>query len=84
MEAIAAKNTKKALELIDDDPTLNLNQLNEVEMFNDKFSWSPLHAACYYGLSRVAQALLDHGASIEVQDTWYSATPLGWAAFGGI
>ncbi|KAI7874767.1 Bromodomain-containing protein [Lichtheimia hyalospora FSU 10163] len=82
MEAIAAKNTKRALGLIDDDPTLNLNQLKEVEMFNDKFSWSPLHAACYYGLSKVAQALLDHGAGIEVKDTWYSATPLGWAAFG--
>lgn len=82
MEAISKKDTKRSMELLEEDPDLNPNELVEVEMFSDKFTWSPLHAAAYYGDVKLADALISRGADVELNDTWYSATPLGWAAFG--
>ncbi|KAI8975321.1 hypothetical protein BDF20DRAFT_914267 [Mycotypha africana] len=82
MQAIYKKETKKALELINAaDKNINPNELISVEMFNDSFTWSPLHAAAYYGDIKVIDALMAKGANIEINDTWYSATPLSWAAY---
>jgi len=47
------------------------------------FTWSALHAAAYYGASKVIQLLMEHNANVEIQDTWYKGRPLAWAAFGG-
>jgi ankyrin repeat protein len=82
MQAIAKKETKRSLELLEEDQELDPNELVVVEMFNDKFTWSPLHAASYYGDMKLVEALIQRGANVELNDTWYSATPLGWAAFG--
>lgn len=82
MDAISKKETKRALELLEEDGNLDPNELIKVEMFSDTFTWSPLHAASYYGDVKLAEALISRGADIELNDTWYSATPLGWAAFG--
>ncbi|KAI9313309.1 Bromodomain-containing protein [Dichotomocladium elegans] len=82
MGAITASDVKKTVEILDSEFSFSVNELVEVEMFNDKFSWGPLHAACYFGDLRIAQALLHHQANVELKDTWYSATPLAWAAFG--
>ncbi|KAG2219089.1 hypothetical protein INT45_005820, partial [Circinella minor] len=82
MESIGRSDQNKTLELLEADPTINVNELLEVEMFGDKFKWGPLHAACFYGDVKICQALINRGANIELNDTWYSATPLGWAAFG--
>lgn len=82
MDAISKKDSKRALELLDQDQDLDPNELVPVEMFGDNFTWSPLHAASYHGDVKLAEALLARGANIELNDTWYSATPLGWAAFG--
>ncbi|KAI8147926.1 hypothetical protein BJV82DRAFT_664265 [Fennellomyces sp. T-0311] len=82
MDAIAQNDTKKTLELLEADPTINVNELLEVEMFGDTFKWGPLHSACYHGDIKVCQALITMGANVELHDTWYSATPLSWAAFG--
>ncbi|KAI7862347.1 hypothetical protein BDF14DRAFT_1886160 [Spinellus fusiger] len=81
-KAITKRETKRALDLLASDPTLDPNELVQVEMFNDTFTWGPLHSAAYYGDVKVCQALLGCGADVELSDTWYSATPLGWAAFG--
>lgn len=70
------------MELLQADPNLDPNYLVEGEMFGDKFTWAPLHAACYYGDVKLVEALMNRGGKIELHDTWYSATPLGWAAFG--
>lgn len=83
MDAICNKETKKAIELLESDDTIDPNGLVEVEMFNDKFKWGPLHAAAYYGDTKVIHTLMKRGADIELNDTWYSGTPLSWAAFGG-
>ncbi|PHZ14019.1 Bromodomain-containing protein [Rhizopus microsporus ATCC 52813] len=82
MTAIIKREVKKALELLDTDPQIDPNELVPAEMFNDKFTWGPLHAACYYGDIKLVEALIAKGAEVEKQDTWHSATPLGWAAFG--
>ncbi|KAF7722312.1 hypothetical protein EC973_003463 [Apophysomyces ossiformis] len=82
MAAITKRDTKKATDILGTTPLINPNELVEVEMFNDKFTWGPLHAAAYYGDIKVCQALINHGADVELHDTWYSATPLGWAAYG--
>lgn len=83
MAAIENEDTKGAFDFLAHDPNINPNQLVEVNLFDDTFTWSPLHAACYYGLTKVCEALLARGADVELNDTWYSATPLGWAAYGG-
>lgn len=82
MAAISRRETKRCLEILEEDPNIDPNELISVEMFNDKFTWGPLHAASYYGDVKLVEALLAKGADIELNDTWYSATPLGWAAFG--
>ncbi|KAI9267863.1 hypothetical protein BY458DRAFT_475796 [Sporodiniella umbellata] len=82
INAIIKRDTKKAIELLESDSSLDLNELASVEMFNDRFTWSPLHAACYNGDLKVIEMLLAKGADLELHDTWHSATPLGWAAFG--
>ncbi|CAO3673709.1 unnamed protein product [Rhizopus stolonifer] len=82
MNTIIKRDTKKAMEILEGDSQLDPNELVSVEMFNDKFTWSPLHAACYNGDLKLIEALLSKGADIELHDTWHSATPLGWAAFG--
>ncbi|KAF1799619.1 hypothetical protein FB192DRAFT_1387647 [Mucor lusitanicus] len=82
MAAISRRETKRCLEILAEDPNLDPNELISVEMFNDKFTWGPLHAASYYGDIKLVEALIARGADIELNDTWHSATPLGWAAFG--
>ncbi|KAI8088928.1 uncharacterized protein BX664DRAFT_314179 [Halteromyces radiatus] len=82
MDAISKGDTQTALTILQNNPSLDVNQLVEVNLFDDTFTWSPLHAACYYGNIDVCEALLSHGANVEINDTWYSATPLGWAAYG--
>lgn len=83
MDAIGDKNTKLALEILDSEPSFNVNELVSVDMFNETFTWSPLHAAAYYGETKVIRALMAHNAQVDIHDTWYSGTPLAWAAFGG-
>lgn len=82
MQAIQKKDTKKAMEILENDEDIDPNELVPVEMFKDKFTWSPLHAAAYYGDTKLMEALIERGADIELNDTWYNATPLGWAAYG--
>ncbi|KAH8553124.1 hypothetical protein BGW37DRAFT_439314 [Umbelopsis sp. PMI_123] len=82
MSAIADKNTKLALEILESDSPINVNELVSVDMFNDTFNWCPLHAAAYYGETKVIKALMAKNANIEVHDTWYEGTPLAWSAFG--
>jgi ankyrin repeat protein len=44
-------------------------------------SWqiTPLHAAAERGDAELARVLLAAGADLEVQDTAFHSTPLGWA-----
>lgn len=51
-------------------------------MFNAHFTWAPLHAAAYYGSSKIIDELVQAGGNIEIEDTWYKGRPLAWAAFG--
>jgi hypothetical protein len=47
------------------------------------FNWTPLFAASRNGHVGVAQVLLDHGADVNLQDT-YKQTPLSWASSRGL
>ncbi|KAG0057781.1 hypothetical protein BGZ83_003680 [Gryganskiella cystojenkinii] len=63
---------------------VNPDTLFESDIFEDgPFTWSALHAAAYYGSSKVVEILMEHNANVELQDTWYKGRPLAWAAFGG-
>jgi len=44
---------------------------------------TPLHQAAYAGHLDVVEALVDAGGSVEVTDTLFHGTPLGWAEHGG-
>lgn len=52
---------------------------------NAKFRYgaTALSYACDRGHLEVVKALVEHGADLNVRDTFYSATPLGWAASKG-
>ncbi|KAI8890209.1 Bromodomain-containing protein [Backusella circina FSU 941] len=82
MESIQKKEHKRVIEIFENDTQLDPNELVETEMFGDKFTWAPLHAAAYYGHVKLMPHLMERKGDIELHDTWHSATPLGWAAFG--
>ncbi|KAJ3415683.1 hypothetical protein HDV05_004361 [Chytridiales sp. JEL 0842] len=48
-----------------------------------KFEWTPLHAASFYGRTRIIDLLCQNGADVKAVDTLHKATPLHWAAYGG-
>jgi len=57
--------------------------LFETNLYDSIFTWSGLHAAAYHGSIQIVNLLLEHGANVELEDTWYRGRPLAWAAFGG-
>jgi ankyrin repeat protein len=44
---------------------------------------TPLHQAVLSGHAPVVRLLVEHGARLDIPDTVYQATPLGWATYGG-
>jgi ankyrin repeat protein len=44
---------------------------------------TPLHQAAYSGHAEVVQLLIEGGARLDIRDTVYEGTPLGWALHGG-
>jgi len=44
---------------------------------------TPLHQAVWSGHERVVRLLVERGARLDIKDTIYEATPLGWATYGG-
>jgi len=43
----------------------------------------PIHQAIWYGLLKVVRLLVERGARIDIVDTVFHNTPLGWARYGG-
>lgn len=64
-------------------PGFNPDMLADNGLFDKKFKWTPLMCASFYNQEKIARKLLDIGAKIEQEDTWYGGTALAWAAFGG-
>ena len=46
------------------------------------FQETALHWAAYVGLHRLVKALVEKGADVNVKDTRYHSTPVGWAIHG--
>lgn len=44
---------------------------------------TPLHQAALAGHNEVVRLLVERGARLDIEDTIYHATPLGWAEHGG-
>jgi ankyrin repeat protein len=44
---------------------------------------TPLHQAVWSGHDSVVRLLVERGARLDIKDTIYEATPLGWATYGG-
>jgi ankyrin repeat protein len=44
---------------------------------------TPLHQAVLAGHSAAVRLLVERGARLEIKDTIYKGTPLGWAIYGG-
>ncbi len=44
---------------------------------------TPLHQAVIYGHHNVVRLLLERGARLDIEDTVYHGTPLGWAKHAG-
>ena len=44
---------------------------------------TPLHQAAWFGHDAVVRLLVERGARLDIKDTIYEATPLGWATYGG-
>jgi hypothetical protein len=47
------------------------NKLTECDLFGANFTWSLLHAACYYGQIKAVDMLVEKGANLELEDTLY-------------
>jgi len=44
---------------------------------------TPLHQAVWSGHEAVVRLLVERGARLDIKDTIYEGTPLGWAEYGG-
>lgn len=44
---------------------------------------TPLHQAVWSGHDAVVRLLVERGARLDIRDTIYKGTPLGWAEYGG-
>jgi ankyrin repeat protein len=44
---------------------------------------TPLHQAVWAGHDPVVRLLVESGAALDIKDTIYESTPLGWAMYGG-
>jgi len=44
---------------------------------------TPLHQAVWAGHEGVVRSLVERGARLDIKDTIYQGTPLGWAMYGG-
>ena len=44
---------------------------------------TPLHQAVWSGHDAVVRLLVERGARLDIKDTVYEGTPLGWADYGG-
>lgn len=44
---------------------------------------TPLHQAVWSGHDVVVRLLVERGAKLDIKDTIYEGTPLGWAMYGG-
>ncbi len=44
---------------------------------------TPLHQAVWGGHEDVVRLLVERGARLDIRDTIYEGTPLGWAEHGG-
>ncbi|HSD29989.1 MAG TPA: ankyrin repeat domain-containing protein [Vicinamibacteria bacterium] len=44
---------------------------------------TPLHQAVWSGHEDVVRLLVERGARLDIRDTIYQGTPLGWAEYGG-
>jgi ankyrin repeat protein len=44
---------------------------------------TPLHQAVWSGYDAVVRLLVERGARLDIKDTIYQGTPLGWAEYGG-
>jgi ankyrin repeat protein len=44
---------------------------------------TPLHQAIWAGHDAVVRLLVERGARLDIKDTIYQGTPLGWAIYGG-
>jgi ankyrin repeat protein len=44
---------------------------------------TPLHQAALAGHEAVVRCLVERGARLDMEDTIYRATPLGWAKYAG-
>ena len=83
-KAIESDDVDAARNFLHDNPDFDVNALWDTEYNGDKFTWTPLHCAAYYGRIQILGLLMNRGAKVEVQDTWYGATALAWATYGGM
>jgi ankyrin repeat protein len=44
---------------------------------------TPLHQAVWGNHADAVRELVEHGARLDLRDTVYDSTPLGWAEYGG-
>jgi DUF1365 family protein len=68
IEAIVEGDVQKAEKLAEES---RINQLYPTRLLGSSFSWAPLHVAAYHGNQRMIEMLIEKGAKIEVEDTWY-------------
>jgi hypothetical protein len=65
---------------------LLLDAGEDANRYNPKGNHShstPLHQAVWSGHDAVVRLLVEQGARLDIKDTIYDGTPLGWAEYGG-
>ncbi len=81
---MADENAEKLLEAVRKSDVPTVKQLLEAGTdanSKGRYDVTALFFACDRGNVEVVRLLLDNGAEMNVKDTFYGATPLGWAAF---
>lgn len=82
-KSIAASDIRDAVLTLDDARLAVARTYDFLDPASNHPHTTPLHQAVLGGHEAVVRLLVERGARLDIRDTIWQGTPLGWALYGG-
>jgi ankyrin repeat protein len=70
-QAIEENNVKSVERLVK--KQISMSTMWTAKVDDNEFKWTPLHAAAYYGRTRIIDIIVQHGGDVKLLDTLHKA-----------